>query len=908
MVGSTELEPRTGRLEAACEGVIEAGWLACLAVIPLLFDPYSTYSFEPAKSSALRSIALVMAAAWLLKVATGGRPWRPAPADNDRPRRFVLPPVAIPVIAVGLSLLLSTVLSVDPRLSLWGSWTRSQGLITQLCGPVVFGLILAHLRTAAQLRRLTYVVITTSVPVALYAVLQAAGRDPLPWPNPLPRAASTLGNPVFLGAFMVLVLLLTIGELIRRSRKPSPTASPRPLRALIALVAALQLVALALARSRGPVLALVAGAAVMIACFLPDLLARWRQAGRAARWSLVSAAAGLLLALAALALLSVTGPRLPEDDATTVVGRVLEAIRARPDTTTPRLEMWSGAIELASDRPPLRPAHGTPDPLHRLRPLVGHGPEAFPLVFGRFISPQLEDSERDLTAPDRAHNLVLDTLVATGSVGLLAWCALLVSTGFRACGWLGWLDARHRRTSFALAVAGGACVGTLLPLSVSGWSPLAAPGLTAGASLALSGWVAACAVRDRRPIGVRETLILTTLAVVVAHVIEVQFSLRVNATAIVLWTVLAALVAAGLGWLPAGRGHGPHPEAAASRRHQTVVAALLMAPGLLTVVYGFLANWSQHPAAWPILRQTFAGGDERATATCLMLAGSWIGAVLLLPLLAHCPLRRSGLSGRLALLAATLVVPALYAVIKARDLAAIVTARAVTGTPTVTLSEAIARHFQTYSWCLLAVVVAGGVAIGAPRDLWRPTSWRRLTVVGVCALALGVTCIAAITVVNLNPIRAATLLKHGRALSRAERPLQGLEVLERAAQIAPREPSIRLAMGSVLMEASRREGARARREMLLQRAEHALVDARRLAPYHPDHTANVARCLVVQAATVDDPRAVEELRLRAEVEYEEALRLRPTWLKVQQEYALLLDAMGRRDEARRLRQTGRVTP
>ena len=54
------------------EAIIEAGWLAALIIVPLFFNVHSSRVFEPDKLSLLRSIALVMALAWLIKLANEG--------------------------------------------------------------------------------------------------------------------------------------------------------------------------------------------------------------------------------------------------------------------------------------------------------------------------------------------------------------------------------------------------------------------------------------------------------------------------------------------------------------------------------------------------------------------------------------------------------------------------------------------------------------------------------------------------------------------------------------------------------------------------------------------------------------------------------------------------------------------
>ena len=57
----------TTKLSRFCEAIIEAGSLAALIYVPLFFNVHSSRVFEPDKISVLRSIALVMVIAWLIK-------------------------------------------------------------------------------------------------------------------------------------------------------------------------------------------------------------------------------------------------------------------------------------------------------------------------------------------------------------------------------------------------------------------------------------------------------------------------------------------------------------------------------------------------------------------------------------------------------------------------------------------------------------------------------------------------------------------------------------------------------------------------------------------------------------------------------------------------------------------------
>src|SRR4051794_31438402 len=54
------------RLSVYAEKIIEAGWLAVLIVAPLFFNPYSDRVFNLSNVALVRTLALVMLAAWLI--------------------------------------------------------------------------------------------------------------------------------------------------------------------------------------------------------------------------------------------------------------------------------------------------------------------------------------------------------------------------------------------------------------------------------------------------------------------------------------------------------------------------------------------------------------------------------------------------------------------------------------------------------------------------------------------------------------------------------------------------------------------------------------------------------------------------------------------------------------------------
>ncbi|TKJ30423.1 MAG: hypothetical protein CEE40_05115 [Chloroflexi bacterium B3_Chlor] len=205
------------KLGLFCERVIEAGWLAAVVVVPLFFNVYSSRVFEPDKLSLLRSIALVMVAAWLVKLleARLGRGKSPLKENGGGVLTFLRLPLVIPTLVMVGVYVLTTITSVVPRVSLWGSYQRLQGTYTFLSYVVIFMLMLDTLRSRQQLERLLTVIIVTSFPITLYGIIQHFELDPLPWGGDVTaRVASNMGNAIFVAAYLIMVVPLTMGRFI----------------------------------------------------------------------------------------------------------------------------------------------------------------------------------------------------------------------------------------------------------------------------------------------------------------------------------------------------------------------------------------------------------------------------------------------------------------------------------------------------------------------------------------------------------------------------------------------------------------------------------------------------------------------------------------------------------------------
>ena len=434
MAGAGEIAPEFGstgeRLRRCADdlgaALIEAAWLVALVTIPVYFNVYSSRSFEPDKVALLMVLAGMAAAAWLARVLAGGALWPPISAARGRYRAGSV--LVAAAAAFLLASALATVLSLSPTRSWHGSFFRQQGLETLLCYVTIALAVVAHMRRAEQWRRAATAIMVGSIPVCAYAIVQRVGLDAIVPPDDIHRVSSSLGNPIFLGSYLAMVFLVTLSRLLAARRNGPEAADGGGRRFAYGAMCGLQLTAMVLSQSRGPLIGLGAGLLVMSLA--------WSLRVRAAR--LLATAAGtrrprlLLLVVAAgagalvvLGLLAASGPQLGRLRALPTVGRIATAFDPAAPTARVRLLIWRGVVELETSAPPLRGPDGVRDRLGDVRFLVGYGPDCFDLAFNRVFPARLGVVETRQSIPDRAHCEVFDLLVTTGVIGLGAWLALI---------------------------------------------------------------------------------------------------------------------------------------------------------------------------------------------------------------------------------------------------------------------------------------------------------------------------------------------------------------------------------------------------------------------------------------------------------------------------------------------------
>jgi O-antigen ligase len=398
-------------------------WLL-VALLPLMAIVFWSGSSDPVnvtKTTVAMTAALALAVSGAIRVALR--------------RRIGLDAVLLVALLLGLALVVATLFSDVPGLSVAGTFGRSDGLLlylsclTLLCiGTGAFA--------AGPARPVLYGLLAGGAFAAAYGLLQKAGIDPVDWANiGLSPVIGTFGNPDFESAYLGIVIPgAAWGVLTTTWGRPWRIASG-------ALLLAAAGTAVLTSAVQGPVAA-VSGLAVVAAAVLLERGGEWGRRGVAVLVGVVAVAA----LVAAVGIAAGVGP-----------GSRLEAI----GSLKARRWYWSAAVEM-----------------WRRHPWTGVGLDRYGAYY-RSARPAAAAAATNYS--DAAHSVPLHLLATGGLLVLLPYLALvLLVAGLLVAG----LRRHDGERRLLLAGLGGAWVAYEVQSLVS----IDQPGL------AVTGWVLAGSV------------------------------------------------------------------------------------------------------------------------------------------------------------------------------------------------------------------------------------------------------------------------------------------------------------------------------------------------------------------------------------------------------------------------------
>ncbi len=133
----------------------------------------------------------------------------------DRPINLKLSLPDILVFAFLGWLTLSTIFSENPIFSLLGIYKRREGLLTWFAYATIYFTASRTLINKARVYQFVVVSLIVSIPISVYGILQHFGIDFWSFSNfDTTRSFSTLGNPIYLGTYLSLVLPFSLAYLL----------------------------------------------------------------------------------------------------------------------------------------------------------------------------------------------------------------------------------------------------------------------------------------------------------------------------------------------------------------------------------------------------------------------------------------------------------------------------------------------------------------------------------------------------------------------------------------------------------------------------------------------------------------------------------------------------------------------
>lgn len=908
------------KLSRVCDGIMEAAWLAAIIVVPIFFNIYSSRIFEPDKITLLRTLALLMLGTWIVKlVEQGGIQWTKIERKESFFKSILNIPMLLPALALAVVYIISTIFSVSPRVSLFGSYQRLQGTYTTLSYLIVFATLLGNLRKREQIERLVTTIILASLPVSIYGILQKNLIDPVPWGgNVSNRIASNMGNSIFVAAYLIMTVPLAMGRIVQTLTaimKENDRLWAQVIRATFYIfIFSVNIIAIIMSGSRGPFLGLFAGIAAMVLLLTVYWRVRW------VTWLLTGFA---VLAGVFLVLLNIPNGPLESLRSTQWVGRFGHVFDTEDRTSLVRIYIWQGASDLVSPHDPLVKPDGSTDSFNFLRPLIGYGPEGMYVAYNQFYPPELGNVEKRNASPDRSHNETWDSVVTTGVLGMAVYILIYTSVFYYSLKWLGMIESQSQKILFLVLIAIGGVGGVLATGMLLGWEFFGV-GLPFGIMFGLLLYIAyhslfvRYSLEDDQRSNPGTILIMTLLAALIAHFAEINFGIAIAVTNTYFWVYTALLVLLGY-VLPRHEAEEEAPlaaeqppakkrkaryESSAVRRtsgwfNQAMVGAFTVGLILTTLGYDYITNSARTASIGKIIISSFTRLPNRDNALSFgvlaLILTTWLIGSLLFSAENKGVTNADtwwrafgttlGVSGGVALL---------FYIIHAINLVKLGQVQVTTQEEIITQASTLGGLLTTYYvYVFLLILVAASFL-----PLEWPTRSKSASAGWLLAAATLVAVWAFSFFFNLRVVHADMTFKMADPFTKNDQwPIATL-LYQRALELTPNEDHYYLFLGRAYLEQAKDLQSAEEQAKFIQRAEQDLKKAQNINPLNTDHTANLGRLYSWWAGRAATP---EERTTRGETAsnyYATATRLSPNNATLWGEWAILrLDILNDRTGA-----------
>lgn len=425
------------------------------AFVPLVIFAQYISPFHFGKVIVLRTIVEAMVVLYALLV------WR---EPSYRPKGS---PITWAFLAFTLAFTLTSITSVSPLQSVWGTLERMGGLFTFWHYFAFYIIAVSVMRTRQHWRTLLDMMIAVGVVSAMYGILQKTGWSFILGSGERARPFGTIGNAALFAGYQILVAFMGVTLSLMPKFGPKAGAGPRATERgwkwigtglvstlLVSLIfntqglwvipvgatmygvfllfsgagkglwfyagsTAIMFIAIIMTAVRGSLLGLAVAAVVFFALW--SVINRSRRGKMFLLWVL----SGVVL----FVFFAVTFRDTSFVQSSGYLKRITD-FSSSTFTVQTRFWAWTAGLEGWSESPRYM--------------LVGWGPEDFNIPFSEHFNPKFFTGPGAETLFDRAHNMFVEVLVTMGAVGELAYLSI-----FAVLVWTLWKFTRfddERRT------------------------------------------------------------------------------------------------------------------------------------------------------------------------------------------------------------------------------------------------------------------------------------------------------------------------------------------------------------------------------------------------------------------------------------------------------------------------------
>jgi len=372
--------------------IYKLGFLIILA-LPILTTPPYFFPADWGKSIVFRSIMAVIMFLFCWQILyKNGKVCLPSIKNNK---------IIWALAAFFIIFLLATVFSADPLFSLWGSPYRGGGFVTfAFC--FVFSFLTFVLFKKEHWKKAWIFSIIIGILVSLVAIIQYYGLFNKIFSNVSSRPFSTMGNPILLAIYLVLLFFITLAFAIKEKFSWKKLA--------YFLILFLFAFVILLTGSRAAYLGTAIGGLYFL-LFYPTKSSEQNSAQKefSKKIKIIKISIACLIILAAGFVFYANATKqypqfLKQNKLFKLVEQRLSFDFIKQD---PRFAAWK--IELN---------------ILKSKPLLGYGPENFSVGFDKHYDPSIPYLNTDVGWWDRAHNILLDIGVQAGILAVIIYLTL----------------------------------------------------------------------------------------------------------------------------------------------------------------------------------------------------------------------------------------------------------------------------------------------------------------------------------------------------------------------------------------------------------------------------------------------------------------------------------------------------